>query len=54
VAVVHIAPELLAELGHEVRKFDEADVRAAPKMVVDLGYGGNPQACISLMARLMP
>ena len=41
-----VAPQLLAEFGHEVRKFDEANVRTAPKMVVDLGYGGDPQACV--------
>ena len=38
------SPQLLAELGHEVRQFDIADVRTAPEMIVDLGDGGHPQA----------
>jgi hypothetical protein len=39
-----IAPQLLAESGHEVREFDQADMRTAPEMIVDLGDGGHPQA----------
>jgi hypothetical protein len=36
------APQLLAEFGHEVREFDKADVRTAPEVIEDLGYGGDP------------
>ena len=40
------ARQLLAKSGHEVRKLDKTDVRTAPKMIVDLGYRGHPQARI--------
>jgi len=41
-----IAPQLLAEFGHEVRKFDVADVRTALKVIMPLGDGRYPQACV--------
>jgi hypothetical protein len=41
-----VAPQLLAELGHEVRKFDKADMRTTPEVIVNLGYGRQPQAGI--------
>ena len=38
--------QFFAKLTHEVHKFDKANVRTAPQMIMDLGYSVHAQAGI--------